>query len=95
MRITRRNILYHELVGLEVKILRHPDPSIEGLEGTVYWETERALYVRIPGDLRPKLILKKGALIAFKLPHGGYALVEGEQLIGDPVERAKRARYGV
>jgi len=35
LRRSPSNIIYHELIGLKVKILKHYDPSLEGVEGTV------------------------------------------------------------
>jgi len=93
LRITKRNILFHEIIGLGVRVLRHSDPTLEGLEGRVVWETTNAIYVLPKDGGRPKLILKRGGLFAFMLPQGDVAPVKGEQLIGDPVDRAKRMRY--
>ncbi|MCE4612786.1 MAG: ribonuclease P protein subunit [Desulfurococcales archaeon] len=93
MRITPGNIRYHELIGLEVEILSHPDPGVEGVRGVVSWETPRALEVDV-GDGKRLLILKSRALFAFKIPGGGLVVVDGDSIMGSPAERAKRIVKG-
>ncbi len=91
MKRVRRNILYHELIGLRVTVLRSLDPSLESLTGTVYWETSRTLWIKV--DSRVVKVLKKGSIFAFELPGGGIARVKGEELLGRPEERAARMRW--
>jgi len=88
---TPRNLRYHELIGLRVRVLRHLDPGLSGLEGRVVWETERALVVEAPERGR-LLILKSGALLAFHIPGWGSVVVPGDELLGTPVDRVKRLR---
>ncbi len=84
------NLIYHELIGLKVKVLRHSDPGIEGREGTVVWETSRTLIIRLP-DNREITVLKPGALFLFRLKERDVQ-IKGEDILGDPVERVKRFR---
>jgi ribonuclease P protein subunit POP4 len=92
LRHTPRNLKYHELVGLRVEVIRHLDPSIEGLSGRVVWETRRALLVEAEGRRGRVLILKSGALLAFHLPGGKRVIVPGDELLGTPVDRLKAVR---
>jgi len=92
MRITTRNILYHELIGLEVEILNHPDPGLIGLKGIIRWETSKTIVVRKSGE--DLVILKSGGLFRFKLPNGETVVVRGDNLIGTPQERARRIVRG-
>ncbi|MEB3844302.1 MAG: ribonuclease P protein subunit [Desulfurococcales archaeon] len=85
-----QNIFFHELIGLEVEVVRHPDPSLVGLHGTIVWEGSRTLKVRSNG--RTITMLKSGGLFRFTLPSGDKVLVEGDLIIGDPAARARRAR---
>jgi ribonuclease P protein subunit POP4 len=87
----KRNILFHELIGLRVTILKSMDPSLEGLSGTVYWETSRTLWIRV--NSKVVKVLKNGSIFAFELPGGGIARVKGEELLGRPEERAARMRW--
>jgi len=91
LRVTAWNLHYHELIGLEVEVLRHPDTSLGGLRGRVVWETPRALLVEASGGRR-LLILKSGALLAFRLPGGERVVLRGDEILGGPVDRLKRLR---
>ncbi len=92
MRITEGNIARRVLIGLQVKVVRHPDHSLEGLEGYVIWETSRTIVLRTARGQRERRIrvLKDGALLEVELG-GRRVLVEGFRLIGRPEERARRA----
>lgn len=84
------NILCHELIGLEAIIESYPDPQLEGLRGTIAFETARSLEFRVGG--RKVKALKPGLLLAVSLD-GEWVRVRGDDL-GDPLERAKRALRG-
>jgi len=90
LRITPWNLRFHELIGLEVEVLRHLDPGLVGVRGVVEWETPRALLVS-RGERRI-LILKSGALFAFHIPGGGRVVVPGDDILGGPAQRVKRLR---
>ncbi len=92
MKYSSRNIRFHELIGLEVEILMHPDPSLIGYRGRVIWETAKTLIIDIQG--KHLVILKSGALFRFKLPNGDTVEVRGDNLMGSPIERARRIVRG-
>ena len=87
------NLPFHELIGLRVQVLVHPDPGLAGLEGTVVDETANALLVR-SGEGRTRLVLKRGALFLFTLPDGSHVVLRGEDIVGPPAERLKRLEKG-
>jgi len=90
---TPRNLVFHELIGLRVRVLRHPDPGLEGVEGRVRWETKRSLDVEVaPG--KTVRVLKEGALLEFYLEDGAPVRVRGDHLLGTPAERARRIVRG-
>ncbi len=91
MKHSPRNIIFHELIGLYVKVLRHDDSFLVGVEGTIVDETKNTLKIRI-GD-KTKTILKKGALLLFKLSDKVEVLVNGEQILGRPEERLKSIKW--
>ncbi|MGC9209681.1 MAG: ribonuclease P protein component 1 [Acidilobus sp.] len=93
MKITSSNISRRVVIGLKVRVLRHPDPGLIGLEGIVVWETSNTLVVRVNrgGVRRDVTILKDGGLFEFETPDGERITVEGFRLIGRPEERVKRA----
>lgn len=89
MKRSRRNIYYHELIGLRVKVIDHLNPSCIGLEGIIKWETKNTIVIEtIKGERK---IIKKDAVLLLTLPEGNV-VVRGEHIIGRPEERAKKAR---
>lgn len=92
MRLSKDNILCHELLGLRVRVVSHLDPGIEGVEGVVKWETRRSLKVDIGG--RVITILKPGSILEFEIPGYGWVRVRGDQITEDPFERSKRMMRG-
>jgi ribonuclease P protein subunit POP4 len=90
MKRTVKNLIFHEIIGLKVKIIKHSDPSLEGVEGIVTWETTRSLRIK-KADGRNITVTKLGGRFLFYL-NGKRVLVEGENILGDPIERVKRLR---
>ncbi len=92
MKRTPSNLVFHELIGLRVHIMRHYDPTLVCREGEVVWETPRTLHVRVGDSVI--LVLKEGGLFEFTLPDGRRVRVRGDHLLGSPGERAKRIVRG-
>lgn len=46
--ISSNNIFYHELIGLELKVVDSSNPSLIGLCGTVIDETKKTLLIEVP-----------------------------------------------
>ena len=82
------NVRKHELIGLQVAILRSPDPSLVGVRGLVVDETRNTLVVKA-GD-REKRVPKEGARFRFEV-QGGVE-VEGDEILYRPEDRTKKAR---
>ncbi len=82
------NIIFHELIGLPVRVRYSWDPSLQGLEGRVYWETTRTILINV-GD-RLVRVVKPGTVFEFYLEEYGWVPVRGDHLLGTPGERAKR-----
>jgi ribonuclease P protein subunit POP4 len=88
MRHTRRNIFYHELIGLNVKILEYPDQSLVGLTGRVIDETLKTLVIETSSGRRVR-ILKANAIFQFMLPSKEKVIIRGVQILGRPEDRLK------
>ena len=88
MKITPKNILLHELIGLQVEVLSSRNPSHVGIRGTVIDETMKTLIIET--EKGRKIIEKKVATFLFKLPSGVKVKVEGKYLVGRPEDRLKR-----
>jgi ribonuclease P protein subunit POP4 len=85
--ITGKNILFHELVGLRIRVHGSPCASLLGREGIVVDETANTLLVDEGGRL--VRILKAPQHFAITLPSGKTLLVPGRLLMGRPWDRLK------
>ena len=81
------NILRHELIGLDVKIVRARNRSIRGARGVVVDESKNMITLLRAG--RKVLIPKSIATFQFKLSNGLLVDVDGARLIGRPEGRLK------
>ncbi len=91
MKRTPKNLIYHELIGLEVQVLHHLSENYVGLKGIVIDETKNSLLILTSkGDKR---ILKKGGKFLFKLSDKVYALINGEDILARPEERVKMIKW--
>lgn len=78
----------HELIGLQVKVVKSSHEDHVGIEGTVVDETMNTLIVRSTrGD---KMVPKAVTTLTFTLPDGTKVEVEGKYLRGRPWDRVKR-----
>ena len=85
--ITPLNLIRHELIGLDVKIVNDTNPCNLYISGTVVGETRNTL--TIMQDSVQKMISKNNALFQFSLPSQDVQ-VEGVKLIGRPEDRVKK-----
>ena len=88
MPITEKNILRHELIGLDVEVVRDSNISNISLRGRVFDETRNTLLIKI--NEGSKRIAKQNAVFRFKLLDGATLDVDGRALIGRPEDRVKR-----
>ncbi|KYH38714.1 MAG: hypothetical protein AYL28_002710 [Candidatus Bathyarchaeota archaeon B23] len=86
--ITPKNILRHELIGLEVSVVEDANPHNVGVSGRVVDETRNTLIIE--DDSRERCIAKHHATFRFRLPDGTLVEVEGSHLIGRPEDRVRR-----
>ena len=91
MKYTRRNIYFHELIGLEVEIIDHTDSTLRGIKGLVVDETRNTLRVLTISD-KEKVVPKHGGKFLFKLPKTISVEVLGDLIIGRPEERLKKIK---
>lgn len=89
MNLTPENLLSNELVGLCVEVVESTDPGIQGLRGTVVYETKNMMTIRTDEE-RIKYISKKAArTIQIDLP-SRVCFISGMSLIGRPEDRISR-----
>lgn len=82
------NLRKHELIGLQVQVLRATDHGQENLSGRVVDETRNMLVVEVGG--LEKRIPKQGTLFKFEIQGG--TVVEGDEIRFRPEDRVKKAR---
>ncbi len=88
MKITPRNILKHELIGLKVEIVESKNRYLKGLNGEIIWETSKMIIIRKNGKI--KHIPKNICNFLFYLPDGKKVIVDGNLLVGKPEKRIKK-----
>lgn len=89
IKITPRNILQHELIGLYVEIKQAKNPLHIGIKGLVVNETKNMLWIENEkGEI--KKIPKKDTRFMFTLPDGKKVLVKGDAILARPEERIKK-----
>lgn len=82
-----KDIIKHELIGLEVKVIESKNKSHEGIKGSVVDETRNTLIIRTCNGL--KSIAKKDATFVFKV-NEHKVIVKGSLIIGRPEARLKK-----
>ncbi|NJE42711.1 ribonuclease P protein component 1 [Thermococcus sp. GR6] len=85
-RVTAKNILWHELIGLKAKIIRASHPELVGIEGYVLDETRNTL--TICGE-RVWVIPKDVVELEFEVGDKRIR-INGRELIGRPEMRLKK-----
>ncbi len=88
MPITKRNVLQHELIGLDARVSNSSDPTLIGTHGKIIDETHNMLVIEQAG--KPKLMPKITSALMLTLPSGEDVEVDGARLVGRPEERVKR-----
>lgn len=88
MPITPKNLVRHEIIGLEVKIKESTDPTLKNLKGRVIDETYNTFKIEV--GKKEKIIPKKDCIFIFILPNKTKVQVEGKLLVGRPEDRIKK-----
>ena len=90
MPVTKKNIMQHELIGLEAQVVSSSDPTMLGTYGKILDETHDMLVIEHMSAA--KIVPKSGSTLEVKLPDGQKVTIDGNKLIGRPEERVKRKR---
>jgi len=89
MAITPKNLVRHELIGLNVEIAESTDSTFRNLKGRIIDETYNTFKIETK-DGKEKTIPKKYCIFIFTLPNKTKVQVEGKILIGRPEDRIKK-----
>ncbi|NJE09650.1 ribonuclease P protein component 1 [Thermococcus sp. MAR1] len=85
-RVTAKNIIWSELIGLKAKIIRASHPELVGIEGYVLDETRNTLTI---GGERVWVIPKDVVELEFEVGDKRIR-INGKELIGRPEMRLKK-----
>jgi len=85
--ISAKNLVRHELIGLNVEITKSFNKFHIGLKGLVVDETKNLLVIETETGI--KKIQKKGTCFIFTLPEGKRVKVEGSIIAKRPEDRVK------
>ncbi|MGB9659768.1 MAG: ribonuclease P protein component 1 [Nitrososphaerales archaeon] len=90
MKITPTTIKFHELIGLEARIVESSNPNIKNLLGKVVDETKNTLKLYVKDNI--KIIPKTCSAFIFNLPNDIKVKIHGSLLIGRPEDRLEKFR---
>ena len=85
--ISPRNVLRHELIGLEAGVVSSRNPSHRAVEGFIVDESMKTLVIERDGEA--KRIPKRDATFIIKLP-SSLVEVEGAAMYGRSEDRVKK-----
>ena len=82
------NVLSRGIVGLPAKILESPDSTLQGIVGTIVFETKNTIFIR--KDSIMKQVAKKAAKKLQLQTSSCVCFISGSALIGRPEDRISR-----
>ena len=83
-----QNVLSREIVGFEAKILESSDSTLEGIIGTIVFETKNTLLIR--KDSLVRQVAKRAAKKLQLQTSSCACFISGSELIGRPEDRISR-----
>jgi len=86
-----KNLIQHELIGLQCEVVKAKNRSLEGIGGNVLDETMKTIVVETKTGR--KAVMKKDAVFRFSLPvSDGHVKVDvdGDFIIARPEDRIKK-----
>ena len=86
---TSQNLVFHELIGLECRILHSTDPTQTGLQGKVTGETRNTITLKT--NSKEATLQKRNLTLEFDLQATTVRL-DGRSLQGRPEDRLSKMR---
>ena len=83
--ISSRNVLRHELIGLDVLVSGATNPEQKGLSGRIIDETRNLLVIETPKGI--KRIAKMHSIFRVSLPSSELVEIDGSVLVLAPEKR--------
>jgi ribonuclease P protein subunit POP4 len=85
MRLNCQSILWHEIIGLGVKIVESSDTTLLGTVGTIVFETKNTIFIRKDSVVRQ--VAKMAAKRLQVQTPSCVCFISGSALIGRPEDR--------
>ncbi len=82
-----KDLIRHELIGLNVEIVKAKNPLLIGIKGKVVDETRNTMTIKYKNKMRK--ILKDQAVFNIKVENKIFQ-VDGKLLVGRPEDRLKK-----
>ena len=86
--IKPEDLVRHELIGLEVRVVSSTNKQLVGLEGMVVGESRNILSIETAGG--EKSLPKELCIFSFLLPSGKHVRIDGKVLLARPEDRIKK-----
>ena len=86
--ITEKNLVKHELIGLNVEICKSTNKDQIGINGNIIDETRNMLIIETKNGT--KFVEKKNCVFIFSLQNQIKVEVNGEILVARPEDRIKK-----
>ena len=88
MTVDCQNVLCHEIIGLNAKILESSDSTLQGSDGTIVFETKNTIWIRKDSIVRQ---ISKGVAkrLLLRTPYC-VCFISGSALIGRTEDRIAR-----
>jgi ribonuclease P protein subunit POP4 len=83
-----KNLLRHELIGLNAEVIASSHMGYEGIHGKIIDETKNML--KIYDGIVEKQVPKESVILSILLPDGTSKTIKGRDLVRRPIERVKR-----
>ena len=83
--ISSRNVLRHELIGLDVLVTGASNPEQRGMSGRIIDETRNLMVIETPRGI--KRIAKMRSVFRVALPSGELVEIDGSVLVLAPEKR--------
>jgi ribonuclease P protein subunit POP4 len=86
------NVLSRRIIGLQAKILESSDSTIQGIAGTIVFETKNTIFIRKDSVIRQ---IAKSVAKKLEIQTSSCAcFISGSALIGRPEDRISRLNNG-
>ncbi len=86
--VRRKNLLRHELIGLNAEVIASSHVGYEGIQGKIVDETKNML--KICDGILEKQVPKEVVILSIRLSDGYSQTINGKALVRRPIERVKR-----